>query len=248
MTEEKTKLIDENGIRTDGRKSDELRPVSIELGYLKHADGSVLYEQGKCKILVAVFGPSEVHPKHLELPDRAILRVRYHMAPFSVDERKSPAPSRREMELSMVIRNALEPIMMTELFPRTVVEVFIEILQADGGTRVAGLTAAALALADAGIPLRGIVSGCAVGKIDGTMVLDLNDTEDKEGDADMPIAYIPTMSKISLLQMDGLLTREEFRQGISMAINGSMKLYAMQVAALKSKYNLPEGQEKEETQ
>jgi len=168
------------------------------------------------------------------------------MAPFSVDERKSPAPSRREMELSMVVRNALEPIVITELFPRTVVEIFIEILQADGGTRVAGLTAAALALADAGIPLRGLVAGCAVGKADGTMVLDLNDIEDKEGDADMPIAYIPTMNKVSLLQMDGLLTRDEFRQGISMAINGSMRTYALQAAALKSKYSLPENQEKEE--
>jgi len=248
MTEEKTKLIDEEGLRTDGRKPDELRPIRIELGYLKHADGSALYEQGKCKILVAVFGPSEVHPKHIELPDRAILKVRYHMAPFSVDERKSPAPSRREMELSMVVRNALEPIVMTELFPRTVIEIFIEILQADGGTRVAGLTAAALALADAGIPLRGLVAGCAVGKADGTMVLDLNDIEDKEGDADMPIAYIPTMNKVSLLQMDGLLTRDEFRQGISMAINGSMRIYALQAAALKSKYSQPENQEKEETQ
>jgi len=244
MSEERKKLIDEKGERADGRKPDELRPIRIQLGYLKHADGSVLYEQGKCKILAAVFGPSEVHPKHLELPDRAILRARYHMAPFSVEERKSPAPSRREIELSMVIRNALEPIVITELFPRTVVGIFIEVLQADGGTRVAGLTAAALALADAGIPLRGLVAGCAAGKADGQMILDLDDVEDKEGEADMPVAYVPTMNKISLLQMDGIMTRDEFKQGVSMAINGSMKIYAMQVGALKSKYRLPEDLER----
>jgi len=248
MTERKTKLIDERGLRLDGRRPDELRPIRIELGYLKHADGSVLYEQGKCKILAAVFGPSEVHPKHIELPDRAILRVRYHMAPFSVEERKSPAPSRREIELSMVIRNALEPIVMTELFPRTVVAIFIEVLQADGGTRVAGLSAATLALADAGIPLRGLVAGCAAGKAGGTLILDLNDTEDKEGEADLPVAYIPTMNKISLLQMDGMMTREEFKQAVSMAINGNMKIYALQVASLKSKYTPPEGQEGGEDQ
>ncbi|MEM0162307.1 MAG: exosome complex exonuclease Rrp41, partial [Thermoproteota archaeon] len=111
----KKQLINEQGIRTDGRGIDDLRPIKITLGYLAHANGSVLYEQGKNKILAAVFGPSEVHPKHAELPDRAILRVRYRMAPFSTEERKSPAPTRREIELSMVIRNALESVVLTEL-------------------------------------------------------------------------------------------------------------------------------------
>ncbi len=246
MTQSKKPLIDEQGLRTDGRTIDELRPISITLGYLSHADGSVLYEQGKCKIISAVFGPSEVHPKHIELPDRAILRVRYHMAPFSTEERKSPAPSRREIELSMVIRNALEPVIMTELFPRTVIDIFIEVLQADGGTRVAGITAATLALADAGIPMRGLVAGCATGKVGGKVVVDLNDTEDKEGESDVPIAFIPTLNKISLLQMDGIMTRDEFRQGLSMAINSCMKIYQIQVNALKSKYGQVEAEPTEE--
>ena len=246
MSETKKPLIDEQGIRTDGRKIDEMRPISMTLGYLKHADGSVLYQQGKCSIIAAVFGPSEVHPKHLELADRAILRVRYHMAPFSVDERKSPAPSRREIELSMVIRNALEPVIMTELFPRTVIDIFVEVLQADGGTRVAGITAATLALADAGIPMRGLVAGCATGKAGGKVVVDLNDIEDKEGEADVPVAYIPTLNKLSLLQMDGIMTRDEFKQALSMGINACMKIYQMQVSALKSKYAQVEGQPKED--
>ncbi len=246
MSEQKKPLIDEEGLRTDGRKIDEFRPITITLGYLRHADGSVLYQQGKCKIIAAVFGPSEVHPKHIELPDRAILRVRYHMAPFSVEERKSPAPSRREIELSMVIRNSLEPVIMTELFPRTVIDIFIEVLQADGGTRVAGLTAATLALADAGIPMRGLVAGCATGKVEGKVVVDLNDIEDKEGEADMPVAYIPTLNKISLLQMDGIMTRDEFKEALSMGINSCMKIYQMQVSALKSKYGQVEAQAKEE--
>jgi len=232
----KRQLINEQGIRTDGRGVDDLRPIKITLGYLTHANGSVLYEQGKNKILAAVFGPSEVHPKHTELPDRAILRVRYRMAPFSTEERKSPAPTRREIELSMVIRNALESVVLTELFPRTVIDIFVEVLQADAGTRVAGVTAAALALADAGIPMRGITAGCAVGKADGKIVCDLNDIEDKEGEADMPVAYIPTLNKISLLQMDGLMTQEEFKQALSKAINSAMKVYQLQVNALKTKY------------
>jgi exosome complex component RRP41 len=75
------------------------------------------------------------------------------MAPFSVQERKSPAPSRREIELSKVIRESLQPSVFMEYYPRTMIDVFIEILQADGGTRCASITAASLALADAGIPM-----------------------------------------------------------------------------------------------
>jgi exosome complex component RRP41 len=231
-----SKLIDENGIRSDGRKADELRPIKIEIGILENANGSAYIEQGKCKILVAVYGPHEAHPRHLAQPDRAILRCRYHMAPFSVPERKSPAPSRREIELSKVIREALEPVVMTELFPRTMIDIFIEVLQADGGTRCAGLTAASLALADAGIPLRSLVSACAAGKVNGQIVLDLNDLEDKEGEADCPIAFIPQLNALSLLQMDGLMSVEEYEKALNLALEGCRKIYEMQIEAIKKKY------------
>jgi exosome complex component RRP41 len=125
-------------------------------------------------------------------------------------ERKNPAPSRREVELSKVTREAIEPMIFTELFPRTAIDVFIEVLQSDGGTRCAGITAASLALADAGIPLRDLVAACAAGKIDGQIVLDLDEMEDQKGEADVPIAFTPRTGEITLLQMDGSLTRTEF--------------------------------------
>jgi len=132
--EAKRKLIDENGIRLDGRKWNELRPIKMEVGTLKNADGSAYIEFGKNKIMAAVYGPKEVHPKHEVLPDRALVRARYHMAPFSVDERKNPAPSRREIEISKVIRKALEPALVVEEYPRTAIQVFVEVLQSDGGS------------------------------------------------------------------------------------------------------------------
>lgn len=233
---EKVRLIGEDGLRADGRKPDELRPIKMEVGVLSNADGSAYIEQGKSKILAAVYGPREVHPRHLSLPDRALLRCRYHMAPFSVEERKSPAPSRREIELSKVIRQALEPAVFLEKFPRTSIDIFIEVLQADGGTRCAGTTVAALALADAGIPMRDLVVACAAGKVDGVLVLDLNDLEDKEGEADLPVAYMPNLGVISLLQMDGLLTIEEFKRALDLAIEGCKQIYRMQKEALKAKY------------
>jgi exosome complex component RRP41 len=236
MNEKIEKLIDKKGLRLDGRKPDEVRPIKLEVGVLPNADGSAYIEHGKNKILAAVFGPREMHPKHLTLPDRMAIRCRYHMAPFSVQERKSPAPSRREIELSKVIREALEPAVFVEYYPRVGIDVFIEVLQADGGTRCASITAASLALADAGIPMRDLVVACAAGKADDRVVLDLNDAEDKLGVADVPVAYMPSLNAVTLLQMDGILTQDEFERAFNLALEGCKKIYAMQKEALRTKY------------
>lgn len=230
------KLIDDKGMRIDGRRLDQLRPIKLEVGILDKADGSAYIEQGKNKILVAVYGPREAHPKHIAMPERAVIRCRYHMAPFSVDERKSPAPSRREMELSKVIRESLEPVVLTDLYPRTTIDVFIEVLQSDGGSRCAAITAASLALADAGIPMKEMVAACAVGKIEGKLALDLSDAEDKYGEADIPVALVPNAGLVTLLQMDGHLTMSEFEQGLGIAIEACKTLHAMQRETLKKKF------------
>jgi len=236
MSQKSEKLINKKGLRLDGRKPDQLRPTKIEVGILANADGSAYIQQGKNKILAAVYGPKEAHPKHLALSDRTRLRCRYHMAPFSVQERKSPAPSRREIELSKVIREALEPSIFLEYYPRTSIDVFVEVLQADGGTRCASITVASLALADAGVPMRDLVAACAAGKVDGTIALDLMDTEDKMGSADVPIALMPNLNAITLLQMDGILSLEEFENAVNLALEGCMKIHALQKEALKAKY------------
>ena len=235
-------LIDENGRRTDGRTADELREIRITAGVVKNADGSAFIEFGMNKIVVAVYGPREVHPKHMALPDRCVLRCRYHMSPFSTDTRKNPAPSRREVEISKVMREALEPTLMLEDYPRAAIDVYVEVLQADGGSRCAGITAASVALADAGISMRDIVSACAAGKVDDKIVLDVNDTEDKEGGADMPLAYMPHLEQVTLLQLDGILTEEEFNKCLDKAVKGCTMVYEVQRQALMHKYfgNEPE--------
>ncbi len=211
-------LLDENGNRCDGRKIDETRRIMIKAGVLKNANGSAYIEFGDNKILVGVFGPRDVHPKHLASTDTGLIRCRYHMSPFSVTERKHPAPSRREIEISKVLKEALEPAVMLKKFPRTAVDVFVEVLQADAGTRCAALAAASVALADAGIPMRDMVSAIAAGKVADTVILDVNNEEDQAGQADMPIGYMPNLEKITLLQLDGVLTPEEYKKCIETGI------------------------------
>ncbi len=236
----KEKLIDENGKRRDGRTFDMLRPIKIEAGSLKNADGSAYIEWGNNKIMVGVYGPRELRQKHLQEPDRAIVQVQYSMASFSVEERKKPGQGRRENEISKILSEALEGIIISNKYPRTSIDVFIEVLEAGAGTRCAGLTAASVALADAGIPMRGLVASCAAGKVDGQVVLDLDKLEDNIGDADLPVGIMPATGEIVLLQMDGHLTDREFEKAFGLARDACMRIHELQRQALSAKYFIQE--------
>ncbi|MDF2957577.1 MAG: Ribonuclease PH [Candidatus Alkanophagales archaeon MCA70_species_1] len=231
------KLIREDGRRLDGRLPDELRPIKIEVGVLKRADGSCYFELGKNKVIAAVYGPRELHPRHAQDARRAVVRFRYNMAPFSVEERRRPGPDRRSVEISKVSREALEPVIITEYYPRAAIDIFVEVLESDAGTRTAGINAASVALADAGIPMKGLVSAVAVGKIDGQIVLDLTSEEDQHGEMDMPVAMVTRTNTITLLQMDGRVTMEEFEKALDLAVAGCRRIYELQRKALIEKYS-----------
>ena len=229
-------MIDESGHRMDGRLPDEMRPLKIEAGVLSRADGSAYVEWGMNKVMAAVYGPRECHPRHLQNPERALVQCTYNMASFSVEDRKKPGPDRRSHEISKIISEALTHVVFTEYFPRTSIDVFIEVLQANAGTRCAGLTAASVALADAGVPMRDLVASCAAGKVAETMIVDLAKEEDNYGQADIPLGYVPRTGEIVLLQMDGDLTYDQFSKGINLAIDGCKKVYEIQRDALKRRY------------
>lgn len=230
-------LVDENGMRIDGRTAEQHRPIKIEAGVLHNADGSAYVEIGKNKVLAAVYGPRECHPRHLQNPEKAIVQVKYNMEAYSVSDRKRPGTDRRSIEISKITAEALERVVLTELYPRASIDVYIEILQANAGTRCAGLTAASVALADAGIPMRDIVPAIAAGKADGNVLLDLNKEEDNYGQADVPIAIMPSTDEIVLLQMDGNMTRAEFDHAIELAVNACHEVHDLQVDALKRRYS-----------
>jgi exosome complex component RRP41 len=225
-----------NGKRIDNRLPKELRPIKFEVGALQRADGSCYVEHGGNKIMAAVYGPRAVHPRHLQQANRAIIRYRYNMASFSVEERRRPGPDRRSVEISKVSRQAIDPVIIKEFYPRSTIDIFVEILQADAGTRSAGINAASVALADAGVPMRGLISSCAVGKVDDTVVLDLVKEEDNDGQADMPVAMDVRTGEVTLLQMDGHLTLDEFEQALELGKIGCASIADMQREALIQKY------------
>jgi exosome complex component RRP41 len=238
MSDKPGKLITDDGLRLDGRRADEIRPMKIEIGVLSRADGSCYLEWGKNKVLVGVFGPREVHPRRTQRADTAVIRYKYNMASFSVEDRARPGPSRRSIEISKVSREAFEPVIMTELFPKTAIDIFVEVLQADAGTRTAALNASSVALADAGIPMKGLITSCAFGKVDGQIVLDLNKEEDNYGEADFPVAMTQD-GEITLVQMDGHLTPDEIKKGLELVKKGCKEILELQQAVLRKKFETP---------
>jgi exosome complex component RRP41 len=221
-----------DGVRYDGRRFDELREIQMKVGVLKNVQGSSYVEWGKNKVIAGVYGPREMHPKRLQNPTEATVRLTYNMAPFSVDDRKKPGPDRRSVEISKISSEALTNVVQVQNYPNAAIDVFVEVLQADAGTRCVGLTAASLALADAGIPMKDLVVACAAGKVEGEIVLDLQKEEDNFGDSDLPLAIVPRTGEVVLLQQDGRLTHEEFKKAFDMAYQGCLKVYEIQKQAL----------------
>ncbi|MDT7891146.1 MAG: exosome complex exonuclease Rrp41 [Thermoproteota archaeon] len=220
--------------RVDGRNYDELRPIKAEVRVLKNADGSALFELGNTKVIAAVYGPRELHSKHIAASYESLVRVRYHMVPFSVKERKSQPFTRREIEISKVIKEALSACIRRELFPRSTIDIYVEVLNADGSTRVASLNATALALADAGVFMYDLIAAVSVGKIQGQLIVDLNEYEDQNSEADIPVAFMPSLNKVVLLQMDGIMTYEEMKEALKLARNAAEKIYQIEKECLKS--------------
>ncbi|MEK6922802.1 MAG: exosome complex exonuclease Rrp41 [Nanoarchaeota archaeon] len=213
--------------------------MKAQVGIIPNADGSAMFQIGKTIALAAVYGPRELFPKFLQNSDRGILRCYYNMMSFSGSgERVRPGPSRRSKEISYITENALLPALNLEDFPNSVVDVYIELLQTDAGTRCAGITAAAMALADAGFQMKDLVSAASVGFIENRLIVDVSNEEEhyEKGNTDIPIAMMPRTGEITLLQMDGFASKEELAEGIIVAKAVCMEIYKVQQEALKARY------------
>jgi len=220
------------------RKNDEMRsPIVAKVGIVPNADGSAMFQIGKTIAIAAVYGPKKMHPQHSQNPEKGTLRCTYSMLSFSVNDRIRPGPNRRSTEISKITEWALEPVVMLEKYPNMVVDVHINITQADAGTRCAGINAAAMALAHAGIPMKDMVSSVSVGKMDKTLVLDLDkyedsEFEDGEGSTDIPMSFTRS-GEITHLQLDGKIKKDQLKEVIKMAKKACEEIYEVQKKALK---------------
>jgi len=226
--------------RYDGRAFDECRPIVAKAGVIKNADGSGYFKIGNTIAYAAVYGPKEIYPKFLSNPKKGVLRINYNMMTFSgPGERNRPGPNRRAKEISMVSEKALTSVVDLSKYPNSVVDVFIELPQTDAGSRCAGISAATIALADAGLTMKDVVPAVAVGLVGDTAVVDLSYNEEQpEGmeAVDIPIAMVPSTGEITLLQMDGIIDKDKLVEVIELGKTACVKIAEIQRQAIRDKY------------
>ena len=227
--------------RYDGRKFDEMRPMEAKAGVIKNADGSAYFRIGGTWAYATVYGPREMFPRFQQNPKKGVLRVKYNMLPFSGQgERVRPGPNRRAKELSLVSTKAFENVVDLNKFPNAAVDVFIDLPETDAGSRCAGICAASIALADAGIVMKDMVAAVAVGRVDETILVDLSykeeATEDGRGAVDIATAMVPSSGEFTLLQLDGVITKDELKAALEKAKKACAEIAEVQRAALHEKY------------
>jgi polyribonucleotide nucleotidyltransferase len=202
------RLIVERGLRVDGRKVNEIRPISIEMAYLPRAHGSALFTRGETQAMVAATLGTKSDEQKIEALEGETYRhfmLHYNFPPFSVGEvRRFGSPSRRDIGHGALAERAVEAVLPSkEEFPYTI-RIVSDILESNGSSSMATVCGACLALLDAGVPLKSHVAGIAMGLVkEGDrfgILTDIMGTEDHYGDMDFKVAG--TEKGITALQMD----------------------------------------------
>ena len=233
----------DKGIRADGRKVDEIRPITVEVGILPRTHGSALFTRGQTQALgVATLGTSadEQRIDSVNVPKETTksFMLHYNFPPYSTGEVKPVrGTGRREIGHGMLAEKAIQPLLPPfEEFPYTI-RVVSEVLESNGSSSMASVCAASLSLMDAGVPLRGSCAGVAMGLIkEGDRVAVLTDIlgmEDALGDMDFKVAG--TRTGVTSIQMDIKiegLTVDIMREALQRAKKGRMHILDLMEKAL----------------
>lgn len=222
-------LLSDQGYRIDGRKASELRKIACRMGVFAQADGSAYVEQGNTKALAVVYGPHEMRGNRGKaIHDRALVNCQYSMATFSTGERKKrPHGDRKSIEMSMHLRQTFEAAIMTEQYPRSQIDIYVQILQSDGGNYCACVNAATLALVDAGIPLKDYVCACSVGFVDDTPLVDISFVEESAGGPELALALLPKSEQIALLELNSRLHQDHLPAVLEAATRACKDVHAV---------------------
>jgi ribonuclease PH len=231
-------------MRPDGRAPDELRPIRIERGYLRHAEGSALIDMGETRVLCAATVEDNV-PRWMYGKNRGWITAEYGMLPRSSDRRIQREAGRhrggRTHEIQRLIGRSFRSAVQLEMLPEVTIVIDCDVIEADGGTRTAAITGGCVALYDAirqlGVtehPMNFLVSAISVGIVDGQAVLDLNYPEDSSAQVDMNVVMAETGTYI---EVQGTaekfpFTPEQLQEMLELGRKGCMELVEAQKKAL----------------
>ncbi|KAL3945366.1 MAG: hypothetical protein SGBAC_000571 [Bacillariaceae sp.] len=244
----RTDLLALSNLRDDGRKPEEIRRMRIQMGPItstaKSVGGSALVEMGLTVVLATVKGPMACVRRSDELPDRAIMDVSIKATPFapSGDRRvTNPNTDRRLIEISHMLKRALEATVLLHLYPKSRIEVSVVILADDGGRLCASINAASLALVNSGIPMKDLLCSCSAGYAGGTTdttLVDLNRREESSNGGQpavyLPCAMLPQRGTIVLSQCESRLPDfDTLERVLDAAMDGCRAVFDILQAAIQ---------------
>ncbi|XP_063994621.1 exosome complex component RRP41 [Diachasmimorpha longicaudata] len=233
------------GLRLDGRRPLELRKIGVKMGVFGQADGSAYLEQGKTKILAAVYGPHQTRGSAarstVNKSTKGLVNCQYSMAVFSLssgERKKRPRGDRKTQERSIQLRHAMEAILNLENFPRSQIDIFVEVLQVDGSDYCAAINAATLALIDAGIPIKDYAIGCTVtlpdasqsydqSEVPGIGVLDANNLEENGPGTTLSVVALPETKNEASTEAGLIIVAQASGQRLDISKMEGMKIRAL---------------------
>ncbi|KAG6877513.1 hypothetical protein C0993_006463 [Termitomyces sp. T159_Od127] len=228
-------ILNQGGFRSDGRRQFELRDMSIDLAQQGQADGSAVVAHGLTHVLVSVLGPREARMRSQALHDRANINVEVSVAAFSTgDRRKRARGDKRILELAATIKSTFEPVVQTNLYPRSQIDVFVQVLQQDGGLLQACINATTLALVNAGIPLLDFVCAVTGGVHSTSPLLDLTLLEENDI-PNVTVAVMPKTGKVTLVTMETRLHVDRFEEIFRLAADAGKVIHGEMKSAVKSR-------------
>ncbi|KAG0048536.1 Exosome complex component RRP41 [Gryganskiella cystojenkinii] len=234
----RVELLSPEGLRVDGRRPAELRKITSTTAVLSQADGSAYLEHGNTKVLAAVYGPREARHRGMVLHDRALINVEFNVAPFSSGERKRRTKNdKRLLEMASFVKQTFEPVVITTLYPRSQIDIYLQIIQHDGGTLQACINAATLALIDAGIAMTDYVCACTAGWVEREAAIDLNHIEESSDTSEVTIALLPKTSKVTLMQMESRLHVDKLKDVLELAREGCKSMYDVMDKTIRDRAN-----------
>jgi len=221
----RVEILNDGGYRSDGRRQYELRDINIDFSSQGTADGSASVSHGLTQVLVSVFGPREAKMRSQTIHDRANINVEVSVAAFSSGERRRRGRAdRRNLELVATIKSTFEPVIQTHLYPRSEINVYVQVVQQDGGLLQACINATTLALITAGIPLYDFVCAVTGGVHSVSPMLDLTTLEEN----DIPhvtIAVMPKTNRVTLVTMESRLHVDRFEELLKLAAEAGKVLH-----------------------
>ncbi|KAI3434620.1 hypothetical protein D9Q98_002687 [Chlorella vulgaris] len=221
-----------DGVRLDGRSLEEFRNVFLKTGVISQASGSAYAEFGHTKVMVGVYGPRQSE-RRVEYSEQGRINVDVKLASFATRQRGIFGQSPEERELSAGVQAALEAAADLASFPKASADVYVLVLEAGGGELGVAATAAALALADAGIELFDIVVACSVSRVDGCLLLDPSTDESFREQGGLVLALLPTSNEVTQLVSRGRWSGSQLREGLELAMGGCAQLESAARQCLK---------------